>query len=46
MGTKKKYSFYDGYLKAQSRADFLSEQESRSIYSQAKEDIVRGDCLV
>jgi len=38
------HRFYDGYLKTETRKDFLNEKEARDIYVQAKETITKGVC--
>lgn len=38
------HRFYDGYLKDESKQDFLNETEARSVYGRAKEGITTGSC--
>ena len=40
------HQFYDGYLKAESKQDFLNETEAQSIYNLAKSKITKGNCYV
>lgn len=40
------HRFYDNHLRIAMRQDFLDSQEAREIYTQAKQNIIKGDCYV
>ena len=40
------HRFYDGYLQAKSKQDFLNENEAQSVYKLAKSKITKRNCYV